>query len=138
MNYQRMYLLLHVIVPLCLGMTVYILWRSEDLYILQQPISSTKLDYKPSNLLVYTLPDFLWLYALLHSIRLIWQADKRVWFWLILCTLLSIGTEILQLQDYIPGTFDYYDIAAYLMAFLIVSIHILILQFKLRQYENTH
>ncbi len=132
MSFKTLNILFHIFLPLLVGSAIYLLFRSKGI------VSAGILAWKPHPVFIYTLPDFLWLYALLHSMHFIWQVDKRVWFWLILCTLLSIGSEVLQLFNYIPGTFDYYDIAAYLTAFLIVSIHILILQFKLRQYENIH
>lgn len=123
MNGKTIYFLTNVIAPLFVGLGIYFIRQSEVL-----PFKEALLHI--TTTILYVLPDFLWLYALLHSMSLIWQADKRVWFWLILCTILSIGSEIFQLHGYIPGTFDYLDITAYLMAFLIVSIHTSIPQLK--------
>lgn len=114
-----------VLLPVLIGIGIY-LYR----------FGWVDIQTKVTSWVTYTLPDFLWLFALLQSMRLIWQAEKRIWFWLILCTLLSIGSETLQLHGYIPGTFDYLDITAYFIAFLIVSIQTSIPQFKLFQYEN--
>lgn len=114
-----------VLLPVLLGIGIY-LYRFEWVDI----------QTKVPSWVAYTLPDFLWLFALLQTMRLIWHTEKWVWFWLFLCTFLSIGSEVLQLAGDIPGTFDHIDIAAYLLAFLIVSIHTLIPQAKLFQYEN--
>lgn len=70
-------------------------------------------------LLAYNIPDGLWLYALLQSIRLIWQNDpfrKGYPAWLALATIGAFGSEIAQYLGLIPGTFDMLDIIMYLLA----------------------
>ena len=66
----------------------------------------------------YQIPDFLWMYASINLLGLLWKNDSRqLKFYQVSMLFLACTLEIFQKLKYIPGTFDLKDIAAYLLAF---------------------
>jgi hypothetical protein len=80
----------------------------------------------------YNLPDGLWLFALLNTFAAIWGSGKSsLVLWAVTVILLSIIMEYLQKMHLIPGTFDLWDILAYVLASLLsASIYFLTNLFK--------
>ena len=104
-----------VILPLIAGSVIYWLFRGNMLFHIAPLFHLT-----PSGSLyaftVYSLPDGLWLYALLGSLNLIWlplEIAGRIWS--LLAVFASLGSEIAQFYHLLPGTFDIADILAYLI-----------------------
>ena len=64
------------------------------------------------------LPDFLWALALLNTTILL-RDFKVSKFYIHTLYLLPFLSEILQLFKFIPGTFDWYDLLVYSIAYLI-------------------
>jgi len=64
------------------------------------------------------LADGLWLYAFLCSVFLVWDAKPSAACigWLSFAVVGAVSSEFLQALHLIPGTFDWLDIAAYLIA----------------------
>lgn len=113
-----LFILFHVFLPLLVGSLIYLIFRSDAI-----SHSSTP-NFLLFSILIYSLPDGCWLYALLCSLLFIWKNQKDYWFqfWIILVFISSIGTEIFQLQNIIPGTFDLFDILFYSLAFILFKI----------------
>lgn len=67
---------------------------------------------------LYNMPDGLWFYSLVSSLGFIWgnKMCKTLFAWCFLSLSLSVLSEFLQVWNIIIGTFDYYDILAYLIA----------------------
>ncbi len=116
---SQRYILLHIISPVILGVIVYIFWRgisSIDPLMKVFPLFSSK------NLpawLQYSLPDGLWLYALLSSLLFIWKdndGSQPAIIWIVLAITLSFSMEILQAFHWMPGTFDWKDLLSYSVA----------------------
>lgn len=73
----------------------------------------------------YNLPASLWLLAYLFAIAAIWTGHKTSrWFYFFvwLMTFMALATEILQLFEIIPGTFDVTDVLSYAIVTLVFFI----------------
>lgn len=86
------------------------------------------------NWFVYSLPDALWMFALILLIVTIWDFDftKSCIAWIIISFLTGVLFEILQKLKMINGTFDYID----LIFMIIASILPILLTFKVRGLEK--
>jgi hypothetical protein len=116
-------ILLYVLLPLLFGLTIYVLfrrntWLHQNLF----PFSIQKIDrqhYIAGDLLVYSLPDFLWCFSFSSSLILMKQYLKFEYqFFYPTVLLLLIGAECIQFLS--PGifTFDFWDLGAAVLAFL--------------------
>jgi len=117
-----MKIVLHVLMPISIGIIIYMFFRGIPLIDPHGnifPIWTIKIP----ELVMYNIPDGLWLYALLFCISMIWAHEKSNshYGWLTIILILSITSEYLQKWGLIPGTFDLQDIYAYLMA---TTIHV--------------
>jgi len=73
------------------------------------------------NWLIFSLPDGLWVLSYTCLILYIWNfnLNRKNIFWFVLLPILALGSEIMQSFHIISGTFDYFDIAAYIVGFLV-------------------
>lgn len=113
-----LFILFHVFLPILVGSLIYLIFRSDAIS------QSATPNFLFFSILIYSLPDGCWLYALSSSLLLIWKNQTDYWFqfWIILVFISSIATEIFQLQNIIPGTFDLFDILCYSLAFILFII----------------
>ena len=115
----------HVFLPVFLGGVIYSLFRDTNLVIfrlidnnllnnltlsLQQifmPIAGIRLQW-----LWYSLPDALWCYAGISFVLICWKEGPLFFkvFWLFVATVLSLGFEVGQFLNMVPGTFCVYDL----------------------------
>jgi len=129
----------HIIVPLLIGVFIYVFWRTTRINIFHwmgspaaelinqiQNISFFKSIHLPDWVL-FSLPDALWLYALTTLLIFIWdkKVDKNSLPWLLLCPLLAFASEIGQGLKIVPGTYDNIDMFAYLISTLGAYAHVL-------------
>lgn len=114
---------------LLVGSLIYILFRSSTLkmftwfdslgFIHQinkaRTISILYSDKLP-DLLLYALPDGFWLFSYISLILYIWKNELKPenLFWLFLLPIIAILSEVGQLFQIIPGTFDVLDLIMYL------------------------
>ncbi|MBK8621338.1 MAG: hypothetical protein IPN79_06140 [Saprospiraceae bacterium] len=72
--------------------------------------------YEP--VLLYNIPDGLWMFALCAMIFAVWGlSDKyNVAIWLFLALMSGVILEIFQYAGLVPGTFDWLDIYAYFIS----------------------
>ena len=121
----------HVFLPLLLGGSIYVLFRSQSLLMFRwseslhimpgiqtvRGLVSPIGDVLP-DLLLYSAPDGAWLYAYVCFYRLVWARDSRpwMWTWIGMGLFLSIGMEIGQAFGWTRGTFDWMDLAMYAVA----------------------
>lgn len=101
---------------LCIGTGIYWLFRGIAIVDVRPFIPLPRHNWLASVIL-YNLPDGLWLYALLTGLRLVWKEHlfSRGLAWLMAVICGSVGSEIAQHFHLIPGTFDLLDIGAYLV-----------------------
>jgi len=75
----------------------------------------------------YTLPDGLWMFSYCLIIGCIWDFNlKKCGALLFLLLFFAVLFEVLQYVHLLPGTFDRMDIIAYILAFSLGSIYIII------------
>ena len=65
----------------------------------------------------YSLPDGLLIYSVVFFITIIWKnEDKRFFsFWLSIGLIISVGSEIGQFFNIVPGTFCWVDLIFYFL-----------------------
>ena len=118
------YVLAHVIVPLVLGTSVYVLFRDTSLLVFDWMATFGILDvilywrtevsfcrtFLPNHLL-YSFPDGCWVWSMTAVYRSFWNWNTfKGGFWISLGCLLGIGSEFGQLLGWVPGHFDWWDI----------------------------
>ena len=121
-------IIIYILLPLFLGTSVYLFLRvdqtfGENLIKWNYQPTLSILNYSWFIILVGSLPDFLWLFALLNLFCFIWEEVEKIpTFFKILLYTLPILSEVFQYFNIIQGTGDYFDILAYLLAIYIFSI----------------
>lgn len=70
------------------------------------------------SVLLYNIPDGLWMFALCAMILAVWGMSEmyNVGIWLFLALMSGVILEIFQYTGLVPGTFDWFDIYAYFIA----------------------
>ncbi len=119
--------LVHVLVPLSLGLGFYLAFRSLDVPILawMGRIEVVETLRARSLSLVPQLPRFvndsfvdgLSAYALGAALSLIWRADQDRRRWLLGGYAVALGFEFVQWPDAIPGVFGWTDVIAILLMY---------------------
>lgn len=125
------------LIALLVGGTIYLLFRSLDLYMFNWICDA---DMKDSIALLRDhisriplwmegmLPDGLWMLSYCLIIGCIWDFKMRkCWPMLVLLLIFAILYEIGQSVHLTSGTFDPLDIVAYISAFLLGTIYIFII-----------
>ena len=115
---------------LLLGGLIYILFRQDTLKMfswfdninVSSAISELRLCTVPlsghfPNWFLYSLPDGLWLFSYLSVLLAVWDnvISKHNIHWLLLVPMVAIFSEIGQLFEIVPGTFDIFDLIFYLL-----------------------
>jgi hypothetical protein len=116
-----------VVLPLFLGVAIYLFLRPNETIAESyfnwhlQPIFDYN-KYWISKIIFGSLPDFLWLLALLNLMAIIWDSKDNIPILLkIILFTFPIISEILQFFHIISGTGDFFDILAYLIAIIIFT-----------------
>jgi hypothetical protein len=124
---------LNVVLPVIVGALIYLAWRSTDLWVFRwmetlgldqyvrrlRTVAVPLRQYMPSFVL-FSLPDGLWTYGLIASLRLVWRSEncRAAYSWVGLATALSVLPELGQAVGLVPGTFDLADLLAMTSAVL--------------------
>jgi hypothetical protein len=117
--------LLNVLVPITLGASIYVGWRSTDLLVFRwiEWFGAGSLILRPDFALpswvLYSLPDGCWVYACTSWMLLIWG---RLVPWVWTGVVLAVGAELGQLVGLVPGTYDHLDMVFYVGAFLAAGV----------------
>ena len=108
-----------------MGGLIYILFRPRSLILFgwfdvlglggvidHARATAAPLAARAPELLIFCLPNALWLYAFTRCMALPWRgSDSPARFvWLAIPALLSVGSELGQLTPWVPGTFDALDV----------------------------
>lgn len=125
------------LIALCAGGTIYLLFRPTRIYMFNWIKDAGMMDtigmirhhsFSIPSWIEYTLPDGLWMLSYCLIIGYIWNFKlSRCWMMLTLLLVFAIIYEIGQYIHIIPGTYDNTDIAAYLLAFSLGIIYIVII-----------
>lgn len=123
--------LLHVVMPLIVGSLLYLLARPKGLVVFDWVRTVGANDWVDAarsvvvpiskrlpSIVLYSLPDGLWVYAFTSAMRLTWS---NRWTggsapWLLLAPCLGVGSEIGQMIGIVPGTFDLGDLGCLVVA----------------------
>ena len=118
LNRQHSIYLAHIMLPLFLGIIIYAFWRGFYLIDPARKIFPLICNVQPPNWVKYNLPDGLWMYSFLSTFFIIWRdhLSKHFIAWILLAIILSFFLEILQAKHIVPGTFDWYDLLAYVLS----------------------
>lgn len=123
----------HSLIPYLIGVFIYIMCRGFSLGGLQlKSIKSYSGCLCSNNFITYSLPDGLWLYSFATTIVIIWNGsiNKKNIVWISFLAGIALIGELGQFVGIIKGTFDIYDLLAYLLAIIML----LFLNFKLKWY----
>lgn len=134
-------IIFNVFIPLILGTSIYMTSRYDtrlNLFF----YSFNKIDLPAW--IKYNLPDGLWMFALLSSIKIVWKDEHSYGFlmWTFLVMILSFATELFQFYKLLPGTYDKNDLNAYLIAITVFFSKEILLNdtnlktIKSKSYEN--
>lgn len=131
---------LHVVLPLVLGLMVYVVFRRSDLRLFQwmhslhldRCVAVTRVAFAPIRVhtpgwLAGSLPDAAWAYAFGASLALVWRGTSdrlgaRAW-WAI-GAVVTATLEVGQAAHLIPGVFDTTDLAMMMIAFGLAVAHL--------------
>lgn len=125
------FIVVHCVIPLWIGGWIYLLWRSESLLMFQWAESigirwfvEMGRDWfghiGPSlpDWFLFSVPDGAWVYVATAFFGRLWRTGP-LWShvcWTSIAPALAIGGELGQIPGFIPGTFDWMDLVAYLLA----------------------
>ncbi len=130
-------LLIRVASPTIVGGLIYILFRPRSLILfrwfddlgLGDAIDHVRMTAAPTaehapELLIFCLPNALWLYAFTRCMALLWRGSRSParFVWLAIPALLSVGSELGQLTPWVPGTFDALDVVTSVAAVAVALI----------------
>jgi len=113
----RLKVFLTIIFPLIIGLLIYFLFQGFHLIDPKENIFPIiKINSIP-YWIKYNLADGLWLYSFIGTIKIIWEGQRSFYLnlWIIIASLSAILLEVLQINHIVPGTFDWYDLLAYII-----------------------
>ena len=116
---------LHVLFPLLAGGLIYICWRDPTLLMfrwfsavgLSSVVNELRASWSPAETslprwVVYSLPDGLWVYAVTAFLAHVWRGSRSSVLavaWISLGVVIGAGSELGQMANIIPGSFDRMD-----------------------------
>jgi len=121
----RLFTLLLSLLFLFIGGSLYLMYRSDSLVMFgwckTLGIYDMVINLRPKESLkgwiVYSLPDGLWLFSYILLMGSIWNFNlKRSFYASAPLIVIAIGSELLQIPEWVPGTFDVVDLLCYLAA----------------------
>ena len=126
---RRQQLILHII-SLITGSLIYICFRTNTLVMFKWFVKlmltsainaireySLPFSDKLPSWFLYSLPDGLWIFSYICLMMFIWRQiiNRNNLFWFTLLPMIAILSEIGQLFQIVPGTFDIIDIVFYVV-----------------------
>ena len=131
---KKEFILLNVIAPVLIGAILYYLFFPEAVFVrlIDNLLgSSYHIPVNVDNILIklirFYLLDFLWAYALMSAVILIFKNDSRV---VVIILIFEIVLELIQLLPSIRGTFDVCDIGIEILA------SIFVIKLSRRRFKN--
>ncbi len=123
-NKKTIFVIFNVIVPLFLGLVIYIFMKSGT-YI--NSFLSIDFHCSPKTVIgtfvVNWFCDFLWSYALVFALFFVLSPFKnKLLFSCLISALLGFTLEFLQGANILSGTFDWWDIAIELVAVFVAML----------------
>ena len=116
----------HVILPVALGAAIYLLFRSPSLMVFEwvrfagarelfwrARLATAQLGKALPAWVLFSVPDALWVYALTAGLAAVWAGARSFGArtWIAAGVVLGAGGELGQWIGFVPGTFDFLDLA---------------------------
>ncbi len=110
MKKRRTYAILVSSMALATGLSIYLLYRPQGAFFVEQTGLQTYLPDLPGYV-TGSLPDGLWMFSASVVVLLIWdfRVDLRSGLWLTFLLAIGFASEILQVNGIIPGVYDPVD-----------------------------
>lgn len=137
--------ILHSVFPILLGGLIYCCFRSTSLRmfgwfsaiglidILKYVRESTDVfNAILPKWVIFSLPDGLWMYSFTSTLLIYWN-NQNINYWLLIPFSAGIITEILQLFNIFPGTFDIIDLIFLTLGFTLSKV---LINNIFKQYEK--
>ena len=131
---KKEFILLNVIAPVLFGAILYYLFFPDAVFVrlIDNLLgSSYHIPVNVDNILIklirFYFLDFLWAYALMSAVILIFKNDRRVF---VIILIFEIVLELIQLLPSIRGTFDVCDIGIEILA------SIFVIKLSRRRFKN--
>ena len=126
------YLAVHVLLPIGLGALIYLLFRGSHLLVFQwvtaigldpllDPLRRACEASRPHDLIVFSVPDALWVYATTSLMVVAWRSSSNLLRvpWIHAGWALALAAELGQAVAIVPGTYDAMDLGCCLVAFIV-------------------
>lgn len=113
------YYILNITIPLTIGTAIYLLFRNLTYFSFADLSSPLLNSHLIPNWILFQLPDALWAYAFCSCIIAIWKKSSLLTGWLLAAFIAALTLEFAQLAFIVPGTFDWLDIGAYSVGFIV-------------------
>ena len=122
------------IITLSIGTLIYLLFRVSTLKVfswlnflgidfVNNDFRKKSINYMPKipDWFIFSLPDGIWIFSYVLVMISIWNftLNKKSIFWMTIIPLVAIFSEIFQIFDFIPGTFDFVDLSFYILGFIL-------------------
>lgn len=122
------------LLPVILGGLIYLTYRTDTLIMfgwfkkigLADTVAFLRSNQHLQTLTIpswikFSLPDALWLFSFNFILLTLWNfnVNRQSAFWLFLAPTIGLFSEIGQLVNIVPGTFDFMDLVLLLLASLI-------------------
>ena len=144
MNVIKTIIIILALMALSVGGMIYVFFRPESimmfkwfpfLYVVHKQAYVFRTVNLP-DILVYSIPDGLWLFSYILLIGVIWNFNyHRCIFLTMLLPVYAISHELLQLYHLVPGYFDILDFVVYIIATL-VGISVLVMSNHFYKFKN--
>lgn len=124
MNHSVKRVLLHVLLPLLIGLLIYLFFRPNVAFVqwvsTREPLIPLSQLNKLQQLVIYSGPDFCWSHSL-SSALFIWEKlqGSPIRYFALVVLLLVIGSEMIQFLLTSTFTPDWMDVFAALSAFIL-------------------
>jgi hypothetical protein len=118
---------------LLLGSAIYLLFRISSLRMFSWisiidlnsaldliRVHTIRYTNKIPDWIIYSLPDGLWMFSYVSLMLCIWKNEitKQSLLWILILPIIALCSELGQMLDKVPGTFDGVDITAYIIGAL--------------------
>lgn len=122
------------ILTLTVGASIYLLFREKsllmfdwlDIYFSFIDIDALRNSFKDlrpflPEWFLFSLPDGLWVFSFVSILMLTWDniITRHNFLWIIGVPILAIFSELGQINNFVPGTFDIIDLLFYIFGFLV-------------------
>lgn len=133
LKFKKLFKILLFLTPLFFGGLIYIFWGAKKLLANQfltdymgpsfLALRNYTLAYREliPSFILYNFPDFCWVFSYTLIMIEIWNEESHCegQIWVSFAFILAAGGEIGQFLNFVPGTFDKFDLLAFILGLTI-------------------